>query len=68
MAYEVEKDVPMTPRRKYPFDDMGVGDSFFLPVADREKINSAARYYGKREDKKFSIKKFDNGYRCWRIE
>jgi len=54
---------------KYPFRDMEVGDSFKLDKdTNLPAIRASATHYGKRNGgKKFSIRKFENGYRCWRV-
>ena len=53
-----------------PFDEMEVGDSFLIP---KEMIHTTVRvraiqYSNLQKVKpKFSIKKTEQGYRCWRI-
>lgn len=67
----VEKDVPLPDkytRHHYPFDEMEVGHSFLAPATCYPAIVSAASWYGKRHNKKFSIRKTENGYRCWRVK
>jgi len=60
--------------RKYPFDTMGVGDSFFAPNDDCKKIDitarlySASSIYGTKNNKKFSVRRVDGGARVWRTE
>lgn len=71
--FEIEKDVPLgrstgARERKYPLDIMEVGDSFALPVEARQKVVSAASYFGARNRRKFSIKRHGDGYRCWRVK
>ena len=45
MGYEIEKNIPLVKKyrtmRKYPFGDMGVGDSFLVPSKD-EAIDPAS--------------------------
>ncbi len=68
--YTVESgiDVPVGARcRKYPFDEMHVGDSFDLHGAKVSTVRSAASYYGKRNEMKFSIYQHGDTYRCWRV-
>jgi hypothetical protein len=36
--FTVEKNVPLASKKAYPFDQMEVGDSFFVPAADDKKI------------------------------
>jgi len=70
--YRIEKNVPLPPkkrRQKYPFGEMKVGESFGFPLGDRQRVGFAACIYGKRNNKKFSIRKLKDGtYRVWRIE
>lgn len=70
--FTIEKDVPVPvggTRRKYPFPDMEVGDSFF--IADPLRVQSlrfAASYWGKRHGTQFSVRREGTGCRCWRIK
>jgi hypothetical protein len=69
-TFTIEKNVPhaVAVRTTYPFAKMDVGDSFFVPYGpDTEKIISAASYSGKRNGRKFSIRKTDGGKRVWRV-
>ncbi len=84
--FEVEKnvEVPQILRdqerpRKYPFNEMDVGDSFFIPSGTHAaeningkttpRVSSAAHNYGKIHGQKFTIRKQPcGGYRVWRIE
>ena len=84
MAFEIEKGVPisgiMRPNgysigSKYPFREMEVGHSFFVPHEDDPKrtsvrIGVASIYFTKQkgqDGKKFTVRKVDGGARCWRI-
>ena len=62
---------------KYPFHDMKVGDSFFIPVADQnniQKVGSIVRNaanMARMRNKtigRFSTRAVDGGVRVWRIE
>lgn len=74
--FEVEKNVKMKeiPRkenfkRKYPFDEMGVGDSFIVPLESKEKVRVACFNEGVRKKKKFSLGMDEDGnIRCWRLK
>lgn len=54
--YEIQRDVPVPPidyapqpkRRKYPFEEMAVGDMFFVPDKDS---NTLAPYVGRQGKK-----------------
>jgi len=52
---------------KYPFGEMEVGDSFPVPEGDGFRSRCAASAYGKRYSMKFSVRKYEGGYRCWRV-
>lgn len=66
--FEIEKGVPVTKKAKYSFESMEVGDSFFLSVDQRRKFSNTASGWGKRNGKKFIVRKVDGGFRCWRTE
>lgn len=65
--FEVERNVPQPThrRKKYPFLDMGVGDSFVVPEELSSRVRAAASAV---DGMKFTIRKQENGtLRCWRI-
>ena len=70
--FEIETDVPCPTvfgrPRIYPFPYMNVGDSF--RVSDERAIlcRYAASQFGKRNNKKFAVRKREHGFRCWRVE
>jgi len=51
---------------------MKVGESFLLPKTASfgvvRSARSAISQYGRAHDKKFKVRKADEGYRCWRVE
>jgi hypothetical protein len=62
---EIEKDVPLPHgRHKYPFDEMAVGDSFF---AEKVKAKSLRSIAWRHRPKQFTIRKEEEGVRCWRV-
>lgn len=78
--FKIEKGVSIPPKgvgirkaEKYPFRDMEVGDSFFVPGAKTLRIASACagatKFLGNGH--KFSVRKVEEkgiaGVRCWRI-
>lgn len=70
--FKVEKGIPVPAFKdayKYPFSNMKVGDSFFVPMNDPicRKVSYASFQYGKRHKQKFKIRSVDGGVRCWRI-
>jgi hypothetical protein len=81
MSFEVFKGVPMppSPKKKYNFDDLAVGDMLFVPLDEGEdhtkgqnKVSSAAASWGKRRNMKFQTQVVNNdgtlGVGVWRIE
>lgn len=71
--YEVEQGVPLpTDSRaaKYPFGEMAVGDSFFVPDHHSTYTSVAGSAYGyaRRHGLKMSVAKEDTGTRVWRTE
>jgi len=57
----VQRNIPMpkalrtapAPRRKYPFEDMKVGDMFFVPNKTKNTLATHASTVGKALDRKF---------------
>lgn len=70
MEYKIEKGVPMPKlRNKYPFRQMEVGDSVYIPNshAAASKSSYAAYDFQKRTGRKFISRKEGDGIRIWRI-
>lgn len=83
---KIESNIPIPEaqrgriRKKYPFQEMQVGDSFLVPVTDVEgkwnaskmnnRITSAARQYQQQNNPLFRVicRKVEGGVRCWRID
>lgn len=56
-------------KRKYPFDKMGIGDSFEIPGKKAASARQCAFKYGKEHNKRFSLRKTGTDtFRCWRIK
>ena len=76
MEYKIEKGVPIPEAHKtsyFPFMGMRVGDSFCVPLAERERVaalSAAASYFANKNGVKFTTRTDrDSGVkRCWRIE
>lgn len=70
----VEKGVPLPrqKRRVYPWDDLDVGDSFFVAEASSSAISSSACSAGKRLGMTFRCRAVTennvHGVRVWRVE
>jgi hypothetical protein len=77
--FKIEKNVPYRgsePKiwtRKYPFNELEVGDSFFVPAKDntpasRHYVQSLiCAYYKKLRPKKFTARSVEGGIRVWRL-
>lgn len=74
--FEIEKGIKIPEdgnrrNRKYPFREMDVGDSFFVPCTDEEyrKIQSTIKSATRKiTPNDFTVRKVENGVRCWRIK
>lgn len=80
---QIEKNIPKPKKeinlpgkkRKYPFPDMKIDDSFLVELSDldynkkRQNIATACNLYKKKNPKfNFTVRKVDSGIRVWRIE
>ena len=73
---EIEKGVPVpdtVKTRRYPFEEMEPGDSFFIETKDRggarNSAMSCACRFGKDQNPKrtFCGRQVDGGVRVWRV-
>ncbi len=78
MAYEIEKGIPIPnqyrggTKRKYPFNDMEVGDSFLVLCSKKRSKNVSASLKGstrRTKDMSFITRYIstEGGVRIWRI-
>ena len=66
MNYEIEKaTVIPTTKKKYPWNDMEVGDSFFVPEADGKGASPAHR---RRYGEEHVTRQVEGGIRIWRTK
>lgn len=67
--YKIDTDIPPPATGwKYPFSEMKVGHSFWVPVPDDVAAVSAATMHGKRHGERYTSRTEGNGKRIWRIE
>lgn len=72
--YKIEKGIPIPTvgtRRKFPFAEMKIGDSFFISQIEGEtnSVRSTACYYARRNPGyKFRVKRVEGGTRVWRVQ
>jgi len=67
---DIEKGIPFPAIRcrKYPFDKMEKGDSFFIATDKLNSVHNSASVWGRRHNMKFVVRKVDDGARVWRIK
>jgi hypothetical protein len=71
MEIKIQKNVPIPAKAKkktkYPFEKMGVGDSFVAPVKPAGLYQSALKW-AKNNDAgcRFVVRAEGDGSRCWR--
>ena len=67
---KIDKGVPVPTsrwgKRKYPFPDMEIVDSFFTDDK-QETVGSSVATYAKFNNKKFTTRSENGGTRVWRI-
>lgn len=69
---KIDKGVPIpaarwsTGKRKYPFPDMEIGDSFFTE-SSQDTVGSSVTIYSRFNNKKFTTRSENGGTRVWRI-
>ena len=74
--YQIDRNVPMVhitkPKREiYPFSQLKIGDSFFVPAKDRGAIpraRVAASYWAKENNRKLVSRSVEGGVRIWRVK
>jgi hypothetical protein len=64
---KIDKSIAITDNRKnkkckYPWKEMSIGDSFFT----ESNVRMLAYITGRNTNKKYSVRKENNGYRAWR--
>jgi len=73
MQIEVDKSVPLPePKlgrpKKYPFAEMEVGDSFFVPQEKVRSASKSASMYKAAHGGDFTRRSVEGGVRIWRVE
>ena len=74
--YQIERKVPFVPisktrQTKYPFPDMKIGDSFFVPADNTKaipRVRSAASLWAQKYNRKLVTRVVDGGVRVWRVK
>lgn len=73
---KIESNIPIPKISKkgrqkvYPFDEMAVGDSFYIEDKSTSQLSSVAYNWSKRYDPqaKFVVKQENKGARIWRYQ
>lgn len=73
--FTIEEDIPIPDAHrglgvspKYPFREMNIGDSFFVPDMKANELSARATYYGKSLNMKFTVRAVEGGARIWRTK
>jgi hypothetical protein len=68
---KIESHIPIPIKkrgnRKYPWDQMKVGDSFFVEGVTQNSLSTAAKYQTTKSGIKFTTAAEGSGIRVWRI-
>lgn len=67
--FQIEKNVPAPSagNAKYPWRQMAIGDSFFVPNVSTQKMSNAASARKTRGVGTFTCRAEEGGVRVWRI-
>lgn len=67
---KIERNIPIPTEkgRKYPFEAMRVGDSFYVEGVKHNSLSGIATATGYRIGMKFMVRRWKTGLRCWRIK
>lgn len=66
---KIDKDIPLPSdkwMKKYPFEDMEVGDSFLVRDQPRQHMSEHASRIGKKLGRRFMVRTVPEGVRVWR--
>jgi len=69
----IEIGVPMPPKRshRYPWADLAIEDSFFVPGDDlnalQRKMTRLAAYQKKTHGRCYTVRQVEGGVRVWRV-
>ena len=69
-VYEITKAIPLPQpmkRYNYPYEQLQVGESFWVPSVKVQHMCNANRRQGKRLERKFVCRKEGEGVRVWRV-
>jgi hypothetical protein len=65
----IESNIPLPPAsKKYPFGQMKVGDSFFVPDTTPALVSGSRSYWTRKTGAKYAARTVDGGVRFWRVK
>ena len=66
---KIDKNVPVPSRSKWPFAEMGIGDSFLVPgdLDARYQLSMAGNASRQFKPKRFVCRSTPEGVRIWRV-
>jgi hypothetical protein len=68
-GYEIPAErQPRKRRAKYPWNELNVGQSFFVDGAKLRSMSSTASHAGRRLSRKFVVRNAEHGVRVWRLD
>jgi hypothetical protein len=71
MSFKVVKNIKIPERtyaqRDFPFDEMQVGDSFEVPAEAVASARQLVSRFARKTGRKFSVRRYMNSHRCWRV-
>lgn len=76
MTIKIDKDVPLPEgaarSTTYPFEDMEINDSFFVPGKNSDQLTNAASHWRKKNGWSFACRNTEEegvkGARVWRVK
>ena len=71
VSINIQKNIPIPPEKKrnvYPYKNMEIGESFFVPTGKIQIVCNANYRTGKQLGKKFIARKENEGVRVWRTK
>lgn len=70
--FKIEKGIPVPAKgtgraSMYPWDDMEIGDSFFVKGKKSSALSATTKRIAKTRGFKFTVRQLEGGVRVWRI-
>lgn len=70
--FPVERGIPLPKRtggrpQKYPWNEMQVGDSFFVPDGKIKMLSAATNFRTQISGHRYTLRSVEGGVRVWRV-